>query len=736
MSKVVFGIWIITAALELFLVTQPVGIAVQLSLSISVVIGLGLIWGLRLGGVWRHIFLALASIVVLRYAFWRTTSTLPPTSDIYSFIPGLILYLAEMYCIVMLAISLFVIADPKRRTAAPKLPADDAPTVDVLVPSYNEGTDILALTLSAAKAMEYPAGKLKVFLLDDGATEEKLHSDDPEIALNARNRAAELKALCARLGVTYSARQRNVHAKAGNLNSGLAISSGDLVVVFDADHAPERHFLSETVGYFATDPKLFLVQTPHFFSNPDPIERNLGTFASMPSENEMFYGRIQLGLDRWNASFFCGSAAVLRREALEQAGGFSGITITEDAETALDLHARGWNSIYVDKPLISGLQPDTFASFIGQRSRWCRGMVQILLLKNPLFQRGLSFAQRICYLSSSLFWMFPLARMVFFIAPLLLILFNLKIYVSSLDEFIAYTVMYLVVSEMIRSYLYGSVRWPWVSEIYEYVQSVYLIGAIFSVLLSPRRPTFNVTAKGQNVETDRLSELSLPYFVIFALSCVAMFVCAYRYQTEPEISGLLAVVGLWQFINLVLSGAALGVVTERGERREKVRLASRSAVEILKDDQVLPGIIRDISPAGATIMPIGQWSGQLRRGDDAVLRLMVDDGTESDRRLPVRIAHGETAGDAAIGATFELATKDYPALAHLMLNDMSPARAEREKRQRSRSFFRASWNLLVWATTSPLRFVWLAFAGRRGPDRTAPSPRTARPLIKSSVDVA
>ena len=126
------------------------------------------------------------------------------------------------------------------------------------------------------------------------------------------------------------------------------------------------------------------MQTPHFFVNPDPIEKNLGTFAQMPSENEMFYGTIQQGLDKWNASFFCGSAAVLRREALEQAGGFSGITITEDCETALDLHARGWNSVYVDKPLIAGLQPETFSAFIGQRSRWCRGMVQILLLKNPL----------------------------------------------------------------------------------------------------------------------------------------------------------------------------------------------------------------------------------------------------------------------------------------------------------------------------------------------------------------
>ena len=163
------------------------------------------------------------------------------------------------------------------------------------------------------------------------------------------------------------------HAKAGNLNNGLAHSSGELVAVFDADHAPARDFLTETVGYFGENPKLFLVQTPHFFINPDPLERNLRTFDKMPSENEMFYGIIQRGLDKWDASFFCGSAAVLRREALETTNGFSGVSITEDAETALELHSKGWDSVYVDKPLIAGLQPATFASFIGQRTRWAQG---------------------------------------------------------------------------------------------------------------------------------------------------------------------------------------------------------------------------------------------------------------------------------------------------------------------------------------------------------------------------
>ena len=67
--------------------------------------------------------------------------------------------------------------------------------------------------------------------------------------------------------------------------------------------------------------------------------------------------------------------------------------------------------------MISGLQPETFASFIGQRSRWCQGMMQILMLKNPALKKGLHFIQRVCYLSSMTFWFFPIPRLLFMFAP-------------------------------------------------------------------------------------------------------------------------------------------------------------------------------------------------------------------------------------------------------------------------------------------------------------------------------
>src|SRR5690606_18321665 len=105
------------------------------------------------------------------------------------FIPGLVLYLAEMYCIMMLFLSLFVVIRPLPQRPSIRLrPDDPIPFVDVFIPSYNEEYELLAGTLAAAKAMDYPEDRFTVWLLDDGATDAKRNSDDPDSAAAAQDR--------------------------------------------------------------------------------------------------------------------------------------------------------------------------------------------------------------------------------------------------------------------------------------------------------------------------------------------------------------------------------------------------------------------------------------------------------------------------------------------------------------------------------------------------------------------
>ncbi|AEQ51030.1 UDP-forming cellulose synthase catalytic subunit [Pelagibacterium halotolerans] len=683
MRAITFLFWALVATGTVIAITLPVSLQVHL---ITAVLFLGVmlvIKTLRLGGVWRLLLLALGTAIVLRYAYWRTTSTLPPVEQWADFIPGLLLYLGEMYCILMLALSLFVISNPvPSRPSRSLKPGEPVPSVDVFVPTYNEDYELLAGTLAAAKALDYPAEKLTIWLLDDGGTVQKRNDPDPEKAEEALERHTSLEKLCSDLGVNYLTRERNEHAKAGNLNNGLAHSTGDLVAVFDADHAPARDFLQETVPYFGDDEKLFLVQTPHFFLNPDPLERNLRTFERMPSENEMFYSILQRGLDSWNASFFCGSAALLRREALDIANGFSGRSITEDCETALDLHSKKWNSIYIDRPLIAGLQPATFSSFIGQRTRWAQGMTQIMLFNFPLFKRGLSMAQRLCYMSSMMFWLFPFTRIIFLIAPFFYLFFNLQIFTASGGEFAAYTMTYLVVNLVMQNSLYGRWRWPWISELYEYIQSVHLLPAILSVIRNPTKPTFKVTAKDESIDESRLSELARPFYFIFLLLLVGVAFTGYRLWAEPYRAEITLVVGGWNLFNLILAGCALGVVSERREVRASRRVPIERRCEIRSVDGTwVRGTILNVSSGGVAIQ-VADGKTRLAKDQATAIRFQTLSPVP-DNEMGIFVRNVSNAGKSSMVGCRFMAEKpsDYRLIADLLYANSKLWKERQESRQ-------------------------------------------------------
>ena len=270
-----FPLWFLLLVPVVVLAAIPVSNAAQGMFGLAAVLLVILLKPFASSMPVRVSLMAIASVIVLRYWLWRLTATLPDPGLSASFVFAVILLLVETYSIFVFFLNAFITADPVDRGLPPRVEPEDLPTVDILVPSYNEPVEMLSVTLSAAKNMIYPAKLRRVVLCDDGGTDQRCNASDPDLAAAARRRRAELQALCRELGVIYSTRARNEQAKAGNMSAALERLDGDLVVIFDADHVPSRDFLARTVGYFVQDPKLFLVQTPHHFINPDPIERNL-----------------------------------------------------------------------------------------------------------------------------------------------------------------------------------------------------------------------------------------------------------------------------------------------------------------------------------------------------------------------------------------------------------------------------------------------------------------------------
>ncbi|MDM7456031.1 MAG: UDP-forming cellulose synthase catalytic subunit [Tepidimonas sp.] len=547
----------------------------------------------------RLAFLALAGLLSARYIVWRASETLVVT-DILSTLAMLGLFLAELYAVAIFFLGNFVNLMPLDRRM-PALPVDRArwPTVDVLVPSYDEDAALLETTLLAALNMRYAEGRCRVYLLDDGGTDQKCNDPDPAKATAARLRREKLQALCAKIGAHYLTRARNEHAKAGNLNAALPHIDGELIAVLDADHVPTVDFLERTVGAFLADDRLFLVQTPHFFINADPVEHNLRIFGRMPPENEMFYGAIQHGLDFWESSFFCGSAAVLRRAALDEVGGFTGQTITEDAETALELHSRGWRSAYYGRPLIAGLQPETYSGFITQRVRWAQGMTQILLLKNPLLRTGLKPWQKLAYFNSTLFWLFPYARTIFILVPSAWLIFGLQVYHANLTQFAAYTLPHLAGMLLAGHLLYGRVRWSFVSELYEMLQSFYSLRAINRVFCNPRAPRFKVTPKGTTHDEDFISSLVKPFYAFYGLAWVSLAFGVWRWFEQPMSRDVTLITLSWEVLNLLLQHGVLGAMYERRQRRGAPRVPAEERVRLMGTSGTsLDARILDVSATG------------------------------------------------------------------------------------------------------------------------------------------
>ncbi|PTN35622.1 glycosyltransferase family 2 protein [Desulfonatronum sp. SC1] len=629
----------------------------------------------------RLLIILVCLLITLRYVSFRVFDTLYYTSPADTMAMGL-LFLAECYGIGIYLMGMFVNAMPlKRKIVSVDLDDPDLPTVDVFIPTYNEPLDIVSITATAAVQMNYPKDKLNIYILDDGGSINKRLDPNPKKALQAVKRHEALRSLSRFLEVHYLTRGKNDHAKAGNLNSALQRTSwgmadepgkvpllegrgfgdkgGELVLILDCDHVPSKDFLQNTVGLFMRDKKLFLCQTPHFFINPDPVERNLNIFEQKPAENEMFYGSVLLGLDYWDSAFFCGSAAILRRSYVQEAGGIAGQTITEDAETALGLHARGYSSAYISRPMVCGLSPETFGDLVTQRNRWAQGMVQIFMLKNPLFLKGLKWFQRICYTNSSAFWFFSLSRVVFFLAPILYLGFGLRVYNASLGQVLAFTMPHLFCAIIFTDFLHGKVRHPFFSELYEIVLSLYNLPAMISALIRPKSPSFKVTPKEASLKQDFLSPLAKPFYVILALILLAYPFGLVRWLNHPlELDSILITMA-WNTFNLTFVFLCLGIVWERRQIRRKHRMPVQEAalVRILPKSDTAMGldapievVVHDISGDGlGFLLPMGV---AVAVGDR--VEFQARDSYGKEHILPLEVVRILSAGkDRLVGCQFQ-----------------------------------------------------------------------------------
>ena len=534
---------------------------------------------------------AVSAVMLATYAgylVYRVLYTINPDALVFS----LAVLVAEVHGFITLFFylhQLWALRGRRVPTPAPGL------TVDVYVLTYDEDVELLRQTVRGAINLRYPH---KTYVLDDG-------------------RRPGVKALAEELGCGYITRDHNTHAKAGNFNHAFAQTTGDFIATFDADHVPRAAFLDRTLGFFR-DPKVAFVQVPQQYHNLDSVQHRVNwQQRRLYGEQDVFFNLVMPGKDHWNAAFFCGTGAVMRRAALLPHGGILTGTITEDLHTSIVLHSEGWKSVYLNELLVTGLAPMDLKSFEVQRLRWAEGNLKTITFINPLTCRGLSVSQRVAYLASIFHWTGGLQKLVFYLAPPWM-LFTATFPIANFDAtFLALYLCFL--GTLLGGYgivSRGTGRLL-MDELFNMASFFTLIRAMKRLLFGRGAPAkFEVTSKRGG---SRTGLEVLPHFGLLAFSLLALTWSwlGLGFGVRDDLLGA-GVASFWALYNVGLMVGVVRMAMRPVQKRRSVRFRANFPVELPANaDAGGVGMTADLSEGGCTLL----WPTPLARGSRLLLRL-------------------------------------------------------------------------------------------------------------------
>ena len=546
----------------------------------------------------RVLVVSILLALAIRYLLWRSLSTLNLSNPLEGMF-SIGLFCLEMVVLTSNVLQLFLMlrVSDRRQEATRLAPAvvdgQFTPSVDVLIPTYNEPAYILKRTVIGCQALDYAHASKRIYLLDDTQREE------------IRQLAKELK--CG-----YITRPDHRHAKAGNLNHALTRTDGELIVVFDADFIPTKNFLTRTIGFFQ-DETVALVQTPQSYYNADPIARNLGLDNIVAPEEEVFYRQIEPIKDSAGSVVCAGTSFVVRRSALEQIGGFVTESLSEDYFTGIRLSAQGYRLVYLNEKLSAGLAAENIAAYATQRLRWARGTLQAFFIdSNPLTIPGLNLIQRLAHFEGLLHWFTSFSRVGFLLMPLAYSFLGVIPIRATFQEVLYFFLPYYLLQLTVFSWLNHRSRSALLSEIYSLVLAVPLVLTIIQVMLAPFSRGFKVTAKGTTRDRFLFNwKLALPLLILFIPTAISLWhilgTCLIQLEMQasaPEIIQHFKGIGIgwiWSAYNLLIMSITLLILLDAPKADQYEWFDLRRVVRVAVNGRILWGVTTFISEVGAHV---------------------------------------------------------------------------------------------------------------------------------------
>lgn len=512
----------------------------------------------------RLTIMMLGMFAVARFVVWRLIYTMNFDS-FSSTVASILFMIADVYSAsVCLFFSFQSLGDDKETET--DLSPDFRPTIDVFIPTYNEPPDVLRRTICGALQIDYP--HKNIYVLDDGRREQILQ-------------------LAEDFGVNYITRPDNRHAKSGNINNALKQTTGQYLLILDADHIPNIWILRNMLPYFERDAKLALVQGAHRFMNPGPYESNLYLDGVLPTEQELFFQIVQPGKDRWNAAFCAGSGCLIKRAVIDELGGIPQRTVVEDLEFSLRMHDLGYNSRYIADPQVVGLNPESLNAYFIQQRRWASGAMQVLSFYNPFTLRNLTWQQRVAYMANILYFLFPVPRLIHVATPMFFLVFGVRPLVSDVFDYLVMATPFLAIYMMYQNRVFKNFRHSLWADTYEILKAPYLAYYTTKAIIFPRRLKFHVTPKGTTRPRIVFNlHLAFPHLVIIAFCLVGVLGGFVQLAMGTEVYAVFLNLG-WNLYNIIVLTAALCVCLERPQFRRAHRMR-----------RVIPASITEVAATG------------------------------------------------------------------------------------------------------------------------------------------
>ncbi len=433
----------------------------------------------------RALFGGFTAVLILTYAVWRWHDTLPRLEPSIESLWPYLFFLFEAVAITYTLLSIVILFRRSDRSAEAAFAQHQLqaagfwPAVDIFICTYNEPLEVLEKSILPALAIDY--GPKAVWVLDD-------------------TRRPWLKEYCDKVGARYVSRPDNKGAKAGNLNNGLAISAGatraPLILVLDADFAPQPNILKRMVGLFA-DPKVAVVQSPQFFYNADPIQHNLHATDSWVDDQRIFFDVFQPAKDAWDCAFCVGTSFIVRRARLDAMGGFPHAAICEDLNLTYSLLRRGYKTRWLNERLSVGLSAEGLPEYVSQRTRWCLGTIQVALLKDgPMRGPGYTVTERIHFAHGVLNWLCKPFIVLMLIAPAIYWFAGLPAFHADYLSFLRYGLPTLMALWGYNGWVSRSKTLPLFMEVTHTVTALAVTVTLMTALVRPFGRPFKVTDKG------------------------------------------------------------------------------------------------------------------------------------------------------------------------------------------------------------------------------------------------